>query len=91
MRSDQEQQVWSDAKPLWSAERAAPAREDGSAVRRPRPDAPGLDDMPAAAVAGFWIMILLLLVGALVAGLVVGGATALGWWLLRRRPDESRR
>jgi hypothetical protein len=39
--------------------------------------------MPAWAVTGVWIAVLLVLFGASAAGLAVGGLTALGWFLWR--------
>jgi hypothetical protein len=79
--SSQEQQVWDDVQRFWAEEaeeppRPAPSRSYGAS----RDDA----DLPAALVAGTWITIMLVLFGALVAGLAVGVATALGWALWHR-------
>lgn len=79
MLSEHEQRVWDDIERMWAAEARKPVR---ARVNR-APDAPGLEDMPAAVAAGAWIMIMLILFGAVTAGLAVGGATAFGWLLWR--------
>src|SRR5688500_4248723 len=72
--SSHEQQVWDDVQRFWDEEaeeppRPAPSRRQGAS----REEA----DLPAAVVAGTWITITLVLLGAMVAGLAVGVATAL--------------
>jgi hypothetical protein len=81
--SADEQQAWEDIQRYYDAEGEEPVRIvrlRTSQRRRPRP---GLDEPPAAAVAGVWITILLVLFGAAVAGLAVAVATALGWAVWR--------
>ena len=69
--------------------RAAPSSEDwltsvaASAAAATRAPA----DLPTLVVAGAWAAILLVLLGALAAGLAVGVATALGWALWRYWPQ----
>jgi hypothetical protein len=81
--SSQEQRVWDDVVRFWAAEveeppRSAPSRRKGAS----RDDR----DLPAAVVAGTWVTIAVVLLGAVVAGLAVGLATALGWALWRYWP-----
>ncbi|MGR6964999.1 hypothetical protein ACU610_11100 [Geodermatophilus sp. URMC 61] len=52
-------------------------------VRRPRSGEPA--DVPVAVVVGSRIAVLLVLVGALSAGLAIAVATVLGWLLWRYR------
>ena len=49
-----------------------------------------LTDPPALVVAGAWGALLLVLLGALAAGLTVGAVTALGWALWRYWPRLGR-
>jgi len=78
MLSSQDQRVWDDIVRFWEAEveeppRPAPSRRKGASRDH--------GDLPFAVVAGTWITIALVLLGAVVAGLAVGLATALGWAL----------
>jgi hypothetical protein len=73
--NDQEQRVWDDVQRFWAEEAEepplpAPSRANGAS----RDEA----DLPVAVVAGAWIMITLVLFGAMTAGLAVGLATGLG-------------
>jgi CBS domain-containing protein len=86
----QEQRVWDDVQRFWAAEVEEPSRAAPSARSRGRRLSRVPADLPAAVVAGAWITILLVLFGALVAGLTVGVATALGWALWHARPQVSR-
>jgi hypothetical protein len=84
--SSHEQRIWDDIERLYAAEAEEPVLPGLSpALRPPRHDR-GVDDLPAAVVAGAWSAILLVLFGALVVGLAVGAATALGWSLWRCWP-----
>ena len=87
MLSSHEQRIWDDIERFWAAEAEEPVLPVLPG-RRPvlRRDDRGVDDLPAAVVAGAWSAILLVLFGALVVGLAVAGATALGWSLWRLRP-----
>ena len=83
MLSREEQQVWEDIQRFYDDEVEEPARGGGHRTWQRRRAAPGLEEMPAAAVAGVWITIFLVIFGAAGAGLAVGAATALGWLLWR--------
>ena len=88
MLSADEQQVWEDIVRFYDLEAEEPGRIGGHhPVPRQRRPARGVDDLPTAVVAGVWISVLLVLVGAVVGGLAVAGATTLGWAVWRRRPD----
>ena len=85
MLTSQEQQVWDDVQRFWELEAEEPARL--------APPAPGRmwgwldeEDLPVAVVAGIWITIALVLFGAVLAGLAVAAATAVGWALWRNWP-----
>jgi hypothetical protein len=82
MLSDHEQRIWNDIQRFYDVE-----QPDWTGRGSPAWDAAGLEDMPAAVVAGCWITIMLVLFGAVLAGLAVGGATALGWLLWRSWPQ----
>jgi hypothetical protein len=95
---ERERTAWSDIVRQWSAEGKEPDRDSTRVISWRRPGDLRLDEMPVAVVVGLWLMLLLLLVGAVSLGLTVGGITALGWWLWRRAgsgrsdsPDGSRR
>jgi hypothetical protein len=85
--SDHEQQVWDDVERFWAEEAEEPPRPALLPRRRPLGDPA---DLPTLVVAGAWGAILLVLFGALAAGLAVGAAAALGWALWRCRPHLSR-
>ncbi|MGR6963994.1 hypothetical protein ACU610_06005 [Geodermatophilus sp. URMC 61] len=86
MLSDSEQRVWDDVERFWAEDAVEPPRP--VPVARPAPR--DLAGPPALVVAGVWGAILLILLGALVAGLSVGVATALGWALWRHWPRLGR-
>jgi hypothetical protein len=81
--SEHEQRVWDDVERFWAEEAEEPPRPAPLSPRDPA-------DLPALVVAGAWGAILLVLFGALAAGLAVGAATALGWALWRYWPHLSR-
>ncbi len=86
MLSHHEQQVWDDIERHYAIDGVEPVPPaQGSS------DRPGPDDLPAAVVAGTWITILLVLLGAPTAGFATGGVTALGWalWRLWPRPRST--
>ena len=87
MLSDSEQRVWDDIERFWAEDAEEPARL-APPLRRRAPRDP--TDPPALVVAGAWGTILLVLLGALAAGLAVGAATALGWALWRYWPRLGR-
>jgi hypothetical protein len=79
--------VWDDIQRFYDAEAEEPARAGQCPAGRWEPDAPGVDEMPAWAVAGVWVTVCLVLFGAPAAGLGVGGLTAVGWALWRWWPQ----
>ena len=88
MLSADEQRVWDDIERRYAAE----AEEPDLASRPPRGrrrDGGGLDDLPATAVAGGWIAVMLVIFGVPVAGLAIGAATTLGWAAWRYWPQLS--
>jgi hypothetical protein len=88
--SRQEQQIWDDVQRFWDEDAEEPpqaARPARWHHRRPPRD---LADLPAAVVAGIWTTILLAFVGAPVAGMAVGVATALAWALWQWWPELIR-
>jgi hypothetical protein len=88
--SADEQQTWDDIQRYYDAEAEEPGRPGPAAAVRGRPDARGLDDLPAAVFAGIWITIFLVIFGEWGFALAVGGATALGWALWRWWPNMDR-
>jgi hypothetical protein len=85
--SDQDQRVWEDIGRSRAEEAEDPARPAPPLRGRAPRD---LTDPPALVVAGAWGAILLVLLGALAAGLTVGAVTALGWALWRYWPRLGR-
>jgi hypothetical protein len=85
--SADEQQAWEDIQRYYDAEAEEPARTGRHRTSRGRPDARGLDDLPADVVAGIWVTIFLVIFGQSGVALAVGGATALGWALWRWWPQ----
>ncbi len=85
MLSRDEQRIWDDIERFYAVEADEPVLPGPHPALRRRRDR-GVDDLPAAVVAGAWGAILLILFGALVAGFAVGAATALGWWVWRYWP-----
>ena len=86
MLSSQEQQVWDDVQRFWAEvaeEPPLPARH-----RTTRASRDG-GELPRAVIAGAWITIMLVIFGAVVAGLAVGLATGLGWALWHYWPRLS--
>ncbi len=88
MLSSQEQRIWDDVRRFWAEE----VEEPSPAARR----APGRGRasrdravLQVAVVVGSRITVVLLLWGALVPGLAVGLATALGWALSHSWPRLS--
>ena len=87
MLSADEQQAWEDIERYYDAEAEEPVRIVRLRTSQPERPGPGLDDLPAAVVAGVWITIILVLSGAAMAGLAVAAVTALGWVMWRWWPD----
>jgi hypothetical protein len=85
MHSNPEQRV-RDIEWLWSED----AVESPRPVPVARPAPPDPADPPVLVVAGVVGAFLLILLGALVAGLSIGVATALGWALWRYSPRPGR-
>jgi hypothetical protein len=75
--SSEEERVWDDVQRFWLEEADEPP------LPRIMEPVPG-SDVPTAVVVGVSSTVLLLLFGAVVAALVIAGATALGWALWRR-------
>jgi hypothetical protein len=86
MHSSSEQRVRNDIERLWAED----AVESPRPVPVARPAPPDPADPPVLVVAGVVGAVLLILLGALVAGLSVGVATALGWALWRYSPRRGR-
>jgi len=82
--SSQEQQVWDDVQRFWEWEAEEPSR---LALSRAGWASDNEADLPVAVSAGIWITVTLVLFGAMVAGLAVAAATALGWALWRYWPQ----
>jgi hypothetical protein len=88
--SEQERQVWDDVQRFWTVTTEEPPgsrRAVAASWRRPRRDH---DDAPLWAVGGFAVAIVLVLFGAVVAGLALAAAFLLGWALWRCWPGLTR-
>ena len=84
MLSHDEQRAWDEIRRRYAEEAEEPAGPVlDPTVRRPRSSEPA--DVPVAVVVGSRIAILLVLLGALSAGVAIAVATALGWLLWRYR------
>jgi hypothetical protein len=83
---DHEQQAWKDAVRFFDAEAEEALPTGRHPTRRRTRESDGLDEL---AVGGFCVAMMLVFIGAPVVGLVVGGATALGWLLWRPLPHLS--
>ena len=79
MLSSDEQRIWDDIERFYAVEAEEPVLPARHPARRRRHDPHGVDDLPAAAVAGLWVVNLPVLFGPGVGGLAIGTATALGW------------
>ena len=79
MLSDQEQRVWDDVQRFWTEEVEEPSRVAPPAPSRRRRASRDRAVLQVAVIVGARITVVLLLFGALVPGLAVGVATALGW------------
>jgi hypothetical protein len=84
--SSQERRIWQEIERAYAAQLDEPVLPVLRPPHQPRPAGRGVDDLPAAVVAGIWVSILLILVGFVAAGLAVGAATTLGALLWRYRP-----
>jgi hypothetical protein len=87
--SADERQAWEDIQRYYDAEAEEPVRIVPLRTSQRRRPGRGLDDLPAAVVAGVWITIILVFFGAAVAGLAVAVATAVGWAMWRWWPDRG--
>ncbi|SHN60798.1 hypothetical protein SAMN05660350_01004 [Geodermatophilus obscurus] len=90
MFSRQELSVRDDVQRSWAAEVEEPPPAALPAPSRRTRVSRDPADLPVAVVTAAWITIMLLLFGAPVAGLVLAGATALGWALWHHRPQPGR-
>jgi ferric-dicitrate binding protein FerR (iron transport regulator) len=81
--SSQEQQVWDDVQRFWAEVAEEPPLPAPRRTRRASRDG---GKLPSAVIAGAWITIMLVIFGAVVAGLSVGVATGLGWALWHHWP-----
>jgi hypothetical protein len=84
--SSHERRILDDIERFYAVEAEEPALPGRPATQRRPRDVRGVDDMPAAVVAGTWIAIFLILFGVVAGGFAVGAATALGWLLWRHWP-----
>jgi hypothetical protein len=84
--SGHEQKVWADIERLYGVEADEPAQAHRLLPRRQTGHSRGLDEI---AIGGVCIAIMLVFVGAPVAGLGIGGATAFGWLLRRFWPQSN--
>jgi hypothetical protein len=82
--SSQEERVWDDVQRFWAMEAEEPPRLAPSAFSR-RWVWHDQEDLPVTLAAGVWLAIALVLFGAVLAGLAVAAATAIGWALWRNR------
>jgi hypothetical protein len=87
--SRQEQRVWDDVQRFWGEEIEEPPRAALPALSRRKRPSREPADLPVAVLVGARITIVLILLGALVPGLAVGVATALGWALWHVWPQLS--
>ena len=90
MLSVQEQRVWDDVQRFWAEEVDEPPRAAPVAPTRRGRSERDQAVLQVAVVVGARITVVLLLLGALLPGLAVGVATALGWALSHSRPRPSR-
>lgn len=87
MLSSREQRIWDDIQAYWAEEAEEPSAPEPSRTQViPRAES----DPPTAVVAGAWLAIALVFVGAMTAALTVAVATALGWALWHHWPRLGR-
>ena len=91
MLSTQEQRVWDDIQRFWAetAEEPVAGRRAAAFMRKRARRERG--EPPGWAVGCVWIAIFLVLFDAVVAGLVLGAVTGLGWALWRYWPKLTGR
>jgi hypothetical protein len=87
--SSQEQQIWDDVQRFWAEEVEEPTPAARRAPHRSGRASHDRAVLQVAVVIGSRITVVLLLLGALVPGLAVGLATALGWALSHSWPRPS--
>ena len=87
MLSVHEQRVWDEVQRFWAEEAEEPSRVAPPAPNRRRRVSRDRAVLQVAVVVGARVTVVLLLFGALVAGLAVGVATALAWALGRSWPQ----
>lgn len=85
MLNDHEQRIWVDTVRLYGLEAAEPLPADGRAARLPARYADGVEDVPAVVVVAAWLAVMLVIFGAVGAGLALGVGAWLGWGLRRHR------
>ena len=89
MLSSQEQRVWDDVQRFWAMEAEEPPGLAPSARSREwvwhDPE-----DLPVVVAAGVWLAIALVLFGAVLAGLAVLAASAVGWAVWKNWPRMVR-
>jgi hypothetical protein len=88
MLSDDEQRAWDALRRRCEQEVEEPARP-GLDLRIRRQDFPASDGLAATVVAGFALAVMLVIIGAPVAGLAVAVATVPRWVLRRHRPPAA--
>jgi hypothetical protein len=84
--NDHEQRTWEEIERSFPMDAEEPARAALQPGTRRRSSGRAVEDLPAPVVAGVWIAILVILLGAPLAGLAVGAATAAGWLVWRSWP-----
>ncbi|SEP15153.1 hypothetical protein [Trujillonella endophytica] len=84
MLSSFERRMWDEIQ------QQHPAGAEDPAYTRPPPEERAVEQLPAVLVGGMWAAILLVLFGAVVAGLAVATATAAGLVLWRARSRRRR-
>lgn len=82
MLSSQEQGAWDDVHGFWVPEAEEPPRFSSSGFSRG-----GVwhdqGELPVVLAAGVWLAVAVVLFGAVLAGLAIAAATAVGWALWR--------
>jgi hypothetical protein len=80
--SHSEQRIWDDIERFWADEAEEPERPG---VRSPQREEPGSEPTALWGVIGVRIAIVLVLLGAPLAGLALAGSVAVGWAVSRGR------
>jgi len=76
--SSQEQRIWDDVQRFWAEEAEEPTQPELHSPSRTKSASRGEDDLPVAVVAGARVAIILVLFGAVLAGVALAVATPSG-------------